>query len=146
MAAKNEPESILDLILKADGKELAIIDHKINLLKDSAETIEAEIAKLKSLRKTIDVLINGKAPRKKREAKAKEPKPAAAAPSGLDVLARRKQIALLLVAQGAMKPAAIAEALGASAGNVGYWLSSGHFTKDDKGYHLTPYGRNELLD
>lgn len=143
MAAKHEPESLLDVILKADGKELAIIDEKISTMESQVESIEAEIAKLKSLRKTINVLINGKAPRKKREAKAK---PAAVPPSSLDVLARRKQIARLLSQNGAMKPVAIAEAMAATPGNVGYWLSSGHFTRDDKGYHLTPIGRNELLD
>jgi hypothetical protein len=72
MSAKS---TLLDAILKADGKELAIIDEQIEEKMVDLRAKQAEIDKLKALRKTVNVLINGKPERKKHEKKAKTSPP-----------------------------------------------------------------------
>ncbi len=83
--AKESP-TLLDMVNAATADDLAQIDQKITSAEaDLSQTVakaEAEIASLKSLRRVIDIKINGKPARKKREAKASSPGEPAAGASG----------------------------------------------------------------
>lgn len=139
--------TLLDLVLTADGKELEVIDKKIAEKQAIVDEAQGEVNKLKALRKTIDILVNGKPERKKREAKkksAKFPPPSADVTNSAED--RRKRIALYLNEHGATRVHELAIQLKEEIANVNYSVSNGYFTKTERGVVMTPEGRNRYID
>ena len=149
MSAKT---SLLDAIMNADGKELELIDDKLKQLDERVEVLQAEAAKLRALRKTVSILINGKPPRKKREAKPKAAKPttppAAATtdkPPAETVDDRRQKIAKLLGEVGAAQAPDIADELEIPKNHINYLLNCESFQKTSQGWNLTTHGRSKYF-
>lgn len=134
--------SLLEAIQKANQSDLDAIDQEIVAKETVLEKHKAEIERLKELRKTINVVVNGKPPRK---VAVKKNKPATtdAAASSND---RRKKVAEYLAKHGASKPAQIAEDLDIPMGSITFVLSTSAFAKTPSGIVLTPEGRQQYLE
>jgi cob(I)alamin adenosyltransferase len=141
--------SLLDMILQADGSELDIIDKQIATKQEELDKYQAELDKLKALRKTVNVLVNGKPERKQTVRKVKG-SAAAGTHTTRDVSSsaedRRKRIALYLAEHGAVRPQELAIQLKEELPNVMYSVTNGYFTRSEKGIMLTPEGRNKYIE
>lgn len=143
MSAK--PQSLFEMIQKATAADLEQLDKEIDAKEVVIIGIEAEVNRLKALRKTIDVIVNGKPERKKPEKKSKPGESAAQASYG-SADERRAKVAQYLAKHGASKPSSIAADLGIPDGSITFVLSCGAFIKTPNGYVLTPEGRNKYLE
>jgi hypothetical protein len=122
---KESDSSIVDLLDKCTAKDLADVDQKIaaeesalgQLLKNS----ESKIASLRALRRVLDIMLNGKPQRKKREAKA------AAPPSDINDTTLRliDRVVSVVKQHGSSFPAAIARKLDVTEGQVNMAASHG---------------------
>lgn len=101
MATKTQQPSLVDLLNKATAADLADIDQQIadkqSELDEATKQLITDLESLKAVRKVIDIRVNGKPARKKREPrKAAGDKgvsqSAASAPASSDLLARIIQI------------------------------------------------------
>lgn len=144
MSAKPQTAPLFEMIQKATAADLAQLDEKIEAMQATARQHQGEIDRLASLRKTINILVNGKPERKKNEKKAPKATPGGGNSDSLSD--RRIKIAKLLSKHGATKPAQLASDLATSQANVMYALNCGYFIMTPNGYLLTPEGRSQLLE
>lgn len=133
---------LVEMIQKANQSDLDSIDLEIAAKEKVLADHKAEVDRLRALRKTIDVIINGKPARQAKAPKASKPAPDLAASSN----DRRKKVAEYLAKYGASKPAQICEDLGIPNGSITFVLSTSAFAKTPNGVVLTPEGRQQYLE
>lgn len=147
MSAKN---ALFELIQKASATDLQEIDEHIDGLQAEVDKAQEDIDRLRSLRKTIDILVNGKPERKKRESKpgsSKSPPPNISTRNqDLPVSKRRELIARYLAKNGPASPPDIAEALDLEKQNIHFLLNHEAFAKSGQGWNITAHGRNTYLE
>lgn len=119
-AAKQKQASLVDLLAKVSVADLADIDQQIAAkqaeLDEANKRIGGELDALKTIRKVIDIKLNGKPARKKREPKAAKAEPVNRLPSangnGHDGTSPVERIRQVLKDCGPCLPATIAKKLG----------------------------------
>lgn len=128
---------------------LELIDDKLKQLDERVEALQAEATKLRALRKTVSILINGKPPRKQYERKPKATKataPAAPAAGPAETADdRRRKIAKLLGEVGAAQAPDIADELEIPKNHINYLLNCESFQKTSQGWNLTTHGRSKYF-
>jgi hypothetical protein len=141
--SKHPPVPLLEAIKKASSTDLEAIDSEIAGKQAEIDERVADLDRLKQLRKTVNVLINGKPPRKTREVKQK---PAEAKLPGVSTEDRRRKVAEYLAKHGASKPMEIAADLEIPGASITFILSTSAFAKTPQGIVLTPEGRQLYLE
>lgn len=118
--AKQKPASLVDMLAKVSVADLADIDQQIAAkqaeLDEATKKIGGELEALKTIRKVVDIKLNGKPARKQRQPKGTKAEPANRLPSsngnGLDGISPADKIAKVLKECGPCLPATIAKKLG----------------------------------
>jgi hypothetical protein len=137
---------LFELLEKASQDDLDVIDKQIDQKVAAMDEIKQEVDKLKTLRKTISLMVNGRPERKKVERKPKGARGGASPDVASSAEDRRKRIALYLSEHGATRPQELAIQLKEDMPNVMYSITNGYFTKTERGVVLTTEGRNKYLE
>ena len=138
--------NILELIASAKVSDLEVIDQQINEKKSFIQSHEVELKKLARLRRMLNEVGNGRAPRKVRSKKVASSSSKQSNDLRGSNYDRQRRIARYLAENGATKTALIAVALNEEMPNVNYSVSNSFFAKTPQGVVLTPEGRSHFLE
>ena len=130
MAKRTSAAALLEQLEACGEATLAELDEQIaaeeQQLAELTSKREAKIAALKSVRKVIDVKVNGKPARKKPQRKAE-------GEEGTGEKTLKERLYDLIVEKGPLRPAEAARELDCTASGISSTLKCGWFEKNDDG-------------